>query len=78
MYGMLPIFQGPIAVSMGGVDLSWLAGGLTSAAVYAALGPVVAAKYDKAAARQIPAPRSGRAADVVTPAGASAAPEVVA
>jgi toxin CptA len=78
MYGMLPIFQGPIAVSMGGVDLSWLAGGLTSAAVYAALGPIVAAKYDKAAARQIPAPRSGRAADVVTPAGASAAPEVVA
>ncbi|MFJ2303643.1 purine-cytosine permease family protein [Streptomyces sp. NPDC087787] len=39
MYGMIPFFQGPIAVALGGVDLSWLAGGLTSAAVYAVLGP---------------------------------------
>jgi toxin CptA len=31
--------QGPIAVALGGWDLSWLAGGLTSAAVYAILGP---------------------------------------
>jgi toxin CptA len=30
---------------MGGVDLSWLAGGVVSAAVYAALGPIVARKY---------------------------------
>ncbi|WP_334170274.1 purine-cytosine permease family protein [Sinomonas sp.] len=38
MYGTLPIFQGPIAVAMGGVDLSWLAGTLTSGIVYFALG----------------------------------------
>lgn len=37
MYGTLPIFQGPIATAMGGVDLSWLAGTVTSAAVYFAL-----------------------------------------
>ncbi len=45
MYGLTPVLQGPIAVAMGGVDLSWLAGGLTSAAVYAVLGPVVAARH---------------------------------
>jgi purine-cytosine permease-like protein len=39
MYGLIPIMQGPIAVALGGWDLSWLAGGLTSAAVYAVLGP---------------------------------------
>ncbi|MEV7661970.1 cytosine permease [Paenarthrobacter sp. NPDC089316] len=37
MYGALPIFQGPIATAMGGVDLSWLAGSLTSGALYFAL-----------------------------------------
>ncbi len=39
LYGALPAFQGPIATAMGGVDLSWLAGGLVSAGLYAALGP---------------------------------------
>lgn len=34
MYGAIPPFQGPIAVAMGGVDLSWLAGTVTSAGVY--------------------------------------------
>lgn len=38
MYGVLPAFQGPIATAMGGVDLSWLAGTLTSAGLYLALG----------------------------------------
>lgn len=37
MYGMLPVLQGPIANAMGGVDLSWLAGGLTAGLTYAAL-----------------------------------------
>jgi hypothetical protein len=85
MYGLIPIFQGPIAVAMGGVDLSWLAGALTSAAVYAVLGPIVAAKYDAAvAAPKIPAPRARIAADAAdptsaaSPAGASGAPEVIA
>ena len=45
MYGLIPEFQGPVAVAMGGVDLSWLAGGVTSAVVYALLGPVVARRY---------------------------------
>jgi NCS1 family nucleobase:cation symporter-1 len=38
MYGGMPILQGPIATAMGGIDLSWLAGTLTSAGVYFALG----------------------------------------
>ncbi|WP_294567724.1 cytosine permease [uncultured Arthrobacter sp.] len=38
MYGLLPATQGPIARAMGGLDLSWLAGGLTAATVYAVLG----------------------------------------
>ncbi|MEX0427369.1 cytosine permease [Nocardioides sp. DS6] len=46
MYGMVPALQGSVARAMHGVDLSWLAGGLTSALVYAALGPVVARRYD--------------------------------
>ncbi len=45
MYGVLPIMQGPIATAMGGVDLSWLAGGAVAAAVYAVLGPRVHARY---------------------------------
>lgn len=55
MYGALPAFQGPIATAMGGVDLSWLAGGLISAAVYAVLGPRLHRRY---LARQVvmPAP----------------------
>ncbi|UKA63678.1 purine-cytosine permease family protein [Arthrobacter sp. FW306-04-A] len=45
MYGVLPIMQGPIATAMGGIDLSWLAGGVVAAAVYRALGPRVHARY---------------------------------
>jgi toxin CptA len=45
MYGLVPALQGPIAKAMGGVDLSWLAGGITSALVYAALGPAVFRRY---------------------------------
>lgn len=45
MYGLIPAFQGPMAVAMGGVDLSWLAGGLTSALVYAVLGPRAAHRH---------------------------------
>jgi toxin CptA len=45
MYGILPATQGPIAVAMGGLDLSWLAGGLTSATVYAILGPRILKRY---------------------------------
>jgi len=53
MYGLVDALQGPIAKSMGGVDLSWLAGGVTSAVVYAALAPVALRKYlrDPAPAR---------------------------
>lgn len=45
MYGTVPVFRGPVASSMGGVDLSWLAGGCVSTAVYAALGPRVHRRY---------------------------------
>jgi toxin CptA len=38
MYGGMPILQGPIATAMGGIDLSWLAGTITSAGLYLALG----------------------------------------
>lgn len=34
MYGGIPALQGPIARALGGVDLSWLAGTLTSATIY--------------------------------------------
>jgi toxin CptA len=74
MYGLIPFFQGPIAVAMGGVDLSWLAGGLVAAAVYAVLGPIVAARYDgvrlASPARETPAPRTAPLED--------ATPEVIA
>ncbi|VXB85278.1 Cytosine/purine/uracil/thiamine/allantoin permease family protein [Arthrobacter sp. 9V] len=45
MYGLVPAMQGPVAVALGGWDLSWLAGGLTSAASYAILGPRAHKKY---------------------------------
>jgi toxin CptA len=73
MYGLIPFFQGPIAIAMGGVDLSWLAGGVVAAAVYAVLGPIVAARYDGvqlASPVQTPAPRTAPLED--------AAPEVIA
>ncbi|WP_062005163.1 MULTISPECIES: purine-cytosine permease family protein [Arthrobacter] len=38
MYGGIPALQGPIATAMGGIDLSWLAGTVTSAGLYFALG----------------------------------------
>ncbi|MEX5719512.1 purine-cytosine permease family protein [Geodermatophilus maliterrae] len=59
MYGLVPFLQGPVAVALGGVDLSWLAGGLTSALVYAVLGPIAAARYNGVAE-----PRSDRASEV--------------
>lgn len=37
MYGGLSIFQGPAAAAIGGIDLSWLAGGITAAVAYAGL-----------------------------------------
>lgn len=39
MYGSAAAFHGPIATWMGGLDLSWVAGGVVSAATYAVLGP---------------------------------------
>ncbi|AWT57452.1 permease, cytosine/purines, uracil, thiamine, allantoin family protein [Mycolicibacterium smegmatis MKD8] len=40
MYGMIPLLQGPAALALGGVDLSWLAGGLTAGISYLALEAV--------------------------------------
>lgn len=38
MHGLTPLLQGPVSTAMGGIDLSWLAGGTTSALVYAVFG----------------------------------------
>jgi nucleobase:cation symporter-1, NCS1 family len=38
MYGSTPALQGPIATAVGGIDFSWLAGTVTAAGVYFALG----------------------------------------
>lgn len=45
MYGLTPALQGFVARAMGGVDLSWLAGGLAAAGTYALLGGRVQARY---------------------------------
>jgi purine-cytosine permease-like protein len=42
MYGGTPFLQGFASQLLHGIDLSWLAGGLTSAALYAILGPIAA------------------------------------
>ena len=39
MYGSLPVMQGYASSAMGGLDLSWLAGSVVAAALYAVLGP---------------------------------------
>jgi toxin CptA len=53
MYGVEPIMQGPVATAMGGIDLSWLAGGLVAAGVYAILGPRIHARYATAAVQVV-------------------------
>ncbi|MDR7300270.1 purine-cytosine permease family protein [Haloactinomyces albus] len=61
MYGALDVFQGPIATAMGGIDLSWLAGGLVSATVYALLGPGIHRRYQ--AQQAVSSPASGALTD---------------
>lgn len=46
MYGAVPAAQGPVATAMGGVDMSWLMGLLTSALLYRLLAPGVCRRYD--------------------------------
>jgi toxin CptA len=55
MHGLTPALQGPASTAMGGVDLSWLAGGLTSAAAYALLGGRV---HDRYAQTPVAVPRT--------------------
>jgi toxin CptA len=76
MYGVTPVFQGPIARAMGGVDLSWLAGGVVAGGVYAVLGPIVARRYGLSSHAAVPAPR--RAVPAAEVADVSGAPEVIA
>lgn len=45
MYGLVPAAQGPIARAMHGIDLSWLAGLVVAAGVYAIMGPRAYAPY---------------------------------
>ena len=79
MYGLIPIFQGPIATALGGIDLSWLAGGAAAAAVYAVLGPIAAAKYEGAAFTDSVPSRAGTSAPQIAPAAdAAGTPEGIA
>jgi toxin CptA len=71
MYGLVPAMQGPVAVALGGWDLSWLAGGLSSAATYAALGPRVHRRYVVNGGG--PEPVSATAPDSALPEGAATA-----
>ena len=45
LYGLTPALQGVAARAMGGLDLSWLAGGLSAAATYALIGGKVHRRY---------------------------------
>jgi NCS1 family nucleobase:cation symporter-1 len=45
LYGLTPALQGFASRALGGLDLSWLAGGLSSAAAYALLGGRVFNRY---------------------------------
>jgi len=45
MYGGVPFLQGFAAAGLHGIDLSWLAGSLSSALLYAILGPIAARQY---------------------------------
>ena len=49
LYGLTPALQGFAARAMGGLDLSWLAGGLSAALTYAVLGGKVHRRYAAAA-----------------------------
>lgn len=49
MYGPLPVMQGFGSRALGGLDLSWLAGGLVAAVLYAVLGPRVHQRHDDSA-----------------------------
>jgi toxin CptA len=66
LYGLTPALQGYAARAMGGVDLSWLAGGLSAAGAYAVLGGTVHHRFAAGSARASGAP----AAPLVAP-GAS-------
>lgn len=46
MQGAVDVAKGPISNAMGGVDLSWLAGLVTAAVIYAVLAPKALAGYD--------------------------------
>jgi hypothetical protein len=61
---------------MGGVDLSWLAGGVVAGGVYAVLGPIVARRYGLSSHAAVPAPR--RAVPAAEVADVTGAPEVIA
>ncbi|MER5389318.1 cytosine permease [Saccharopolyspora sp. NPDC002686] len=45
MHGVIEVFQGPLASALGGVDLSWLAGGLVAGGAYAVLGSRAHRRY---------------------------------
>ncbi len=52
LYGLTPALQGFAARALGGLDLSWLAGGLASAGTYALLGGRTHQRYLRRASEQ--------------------------
>jgi toxin CptA len=66
LYGLTPALQGVAARAMGGVDLSWLAGGLCAAGAYAVLGGRVHRRY-----AEQPIRAAGSPAASVTPLGSA-------
>jgi toxin CptA len=71
LYGLTPALQGVAARAMGGLDLSWLAGGLSAAATYALIGGRVHRRYAAASDSGAASPSRGAAspseAALVTP-----------
>ncbi|MGI8577180.1 MAG: purine-cytosine permease family protein [Nocardioidaceae bacterium] len=45
MFGSTPLLHGAVSTALHGVDLSWLAGGVTSAVLYAVLGPLAEKRF---------------------------------
>lgn len=71
MYGIVPQLQGPVATAMGGLDLSWLAGLLTSGVLYwylmrGRLLPMASATPNKTRSRPHDFSASGSAPTIIS------------
>ncbi|MGH3406153.1 MAG: purine-cytosine permease family protein [Streptosporangiaceae bacterium] len=55
MYGLVPALQGPVARAIGGIDLSWVAGSITSGVLYVAFMSLAHRSQTRVAARALAA-----------------------